>query len=148
MKCRVGAEWTYGDAGNVGMPDFGHELHVGWLEGILGGYLDVDEESASSVRSVWGPMEDALEMGEIIENIGAGRLVEWLEYDAGVGVFLDVLNLLDEASVPVGRHGASEEAMIRVELGRVWDQVVKLCGDGEWPSSCCYAVGGVAVVTE
>ena len=88
------------------MPNLCGELHDGWLEGIVVRDFDVDMVSSAVVGSVWRAAEDTLEMCQVIESVGAGlSLVQRLERDARVRVFLDILDFLCQAAVPVRRHG-------------------------------------------
>ena len=88
------------------MPNLCGELHDGWLEGIVVRDLNVDIIRSTMVGSIGRATEDALEMCQVIEGIRAGLgLVQRLERDARVRVFLNVLDLLDQAAVSVCRHG-------------------------------------------
>lgn len=87
------------------MPDLCGELHDGGLEGVVVGDPNVDVVGGAMVGSVWRAAEDALEVGQVVECVGTGLgLVQRLEGDARVRVFLDILDLLDQAAVSVGRH--------------------------------------------
>jgi hypothetical protein len=88
------------------MPDLCGELHDGWLKRVVIWDLDVDVISSTVIGSVGRAAEDALEVCQVIESIGSGLgLVQRLERDARVRIFLDVLDLLDQAAVSVRRHG-------------------------------------------
>ena len=89
------------------MPDLGHELHNRRLKGVFGRYSNINNVFSTLIRSVRWALEDALEVSEIIKGVGTGcGLGERLEQYAGMGIFLNILNLLDETAVSVGRHGA------------------------------------------
>lgn len=67
------------------MPNLCGELHDGWLEWIVVWDLNVDIISSAVVGSIGRATEDALEMCQVIESIGAGlSLVQRLERDARV----------------------------------------------------------------
>ena len=73
------------------MPDLCSELHDGWLERIVVGNLDIDIVGGTVVGSVGRATEDALEMCQVIESVGAGLgLVQRLERDARVRVLLPI----------------------------------------------------------
>lgn len=87
------------------MPDLCSELHDWWLEWIVVWDLDIDVVGGTVVGSIGRSTEDALEVCQVIESVGAGLgLVQRLERDTGEGVLLNVLNLLDQAAVSVRRH--------------------------------------------
>lgn len=98
---------THSNAGNVWVPDLCDKLHDGWLERIFARYSDVYFIGSPGIGRIGRTIEDALEMGEVIKRVGAGGgFVKWLEQDAGMRVFLDILDLLDKSPIPIGRHGA------------------------------------------
>jgi hypothetical protein len=100
------------------VPDLCGELHDGWLERVVVWNLNVDMISSTVVGSIGRAAKDALEMCQVIESIGAGLgLVQRLERDARVRVFLDILDLLCQAAVPVRRHGCGYG---RVGTEREW----------------------------
>jgi hypothetical protein len=100
------------------VPDLCGELHDGWLERVVVWNLNVDVISSTVVGSIGRAAKDALEMCQVIESIGAGLgLVQRLERDARVRVFLDILDFLCQAAVPVRRHGCGYD---RVGTEREW----------------------------
>ena len=83
------------------MPDFSDEPHLGGFEGVFGGDFDVDGVGAGFVGGVGGAGEVAFEVGEVGDVGGAGGGGDG---DAGVGVFVDVLDFFLEAAGAVGGH--------------------------------------------
>lgn len=100
------------------MPDFSFEFHDRGSEWVFTGDLDVDEESSTLVWSIWRTPELSTKMCEVIAIAGN------LDGDVGVGVGLDISNLLLNAAVSVGGH----DTFVRWE--RVLSQFEK--GGNEW----------------
>ena len=61
--------------GNVGVPDFSIEFHLGRLVGVLWGQLNVDLVETSFVGSVVGPLNVSLPVSQVV--------VEELDLDGG-----------------------------------------------------------------
>lgn len=100
---RIGGVGRHTDsyATDVGMPDFGVELHDGRLEGVHVGDSNIDLEVTASVRGVGRAGEGALKVGEV-------GIVDGLGEDAGVVfIALDVGELLGNTALSCRRHGWS-----------------------------------------
>jgi hypothetical protein len=52
--------------GNVGVPYFSIEFHLGWFIGVFGRKGDIDLEGASLIRSIIGSLDVSLPMTEVV----------------------------------------------------------------------------------
>lgn len=124
MECGF-CGWTDSNTGDVGVPDLCGELHDGRLEGIVVRDFNVDMVSSAVVGSVWRAAEDTLEMCQVIESVGAGlSLVQRLERDTRVAIFLHVLDFFDQAAISVCRHDSETRPLWTKEKCRVISPVV------------------------
>lgn len=95
----LGQGLAYRLTADIGVPDFGLELHDWRPERVFRGYFDVNFIGSTLVGSTWGSSEGSPQVGEVVPTSHR------FSCNLRVGIRMDICDLLCNTARTVRSHG-------------------------------------------